>query len=98
MTPETEPKLIAAMERALKSFSDDPSSAAANGALTANTNYARVINERHYGRLGKLLDSTKGDIAFGGKRDDKERKIEVTVVRNVKGDDALMSGALRCNM
>ncbi|POY72202.1 hypothetical protein BMF94_4778 [Rhodotorula taiwanensis] len=91
VTPETEPKLIAAMQRALKSFSDDPSSAAANGALTANTNYARVINERHYGRLGKLLDSTKGDIAFGGKRDDKERKIEVTVVRNVKGDDALMS-------
>lgn len=93
MTPETESKLIEAMKRALATFAKDPAAAASAsaGPLTKNNNYSRVINERHYARLSKLLDSTKGEVAFGGKRDDQERKIEVTVVRNLKPDDALMS-------
>lgn len=97
MTPETESKLIEAMKRALATFAKDPAAAASAsaGPLTKNNNYSRVINERHYARLSKLLDSTKGEVAFGGKRDDQERKIEVTVVRNLKPDDALMSGAWR---
>ncbi|GAA5863483.1 hypothetical protein JCM3774_005309 [Rhodotorula dairenensis] len=86
VTPETEPKLIAAMQRALDTFKGGDSV-----ALTSNENYSRVINDRHYRRLTNLLDKTQGQIAFGGKRDDHERKIDVTVVRNVKADDALMS-------
>lgn len=86
VTPATEPKLIAAMQRALDSFKADSSA-----PLTTNADYSRVINDRHYQRLSSLLDKTRGQIAFGGKRDDHERKIEVTVVTNVKPDDALMS-------
>ncbi|KWU41154.1 aldehyde dehydrogenase [Rhodotorula sp. JG-1b] len=86
VTPATEPKLIAAMQRALDSFKADPSA-----PLTTNADYSRVINDRHYQRLSSLLDKTRGQIAFGGKRDDHERKIDVTVVTGVQADDALMS-------
>lgn len=74
------------MQRALDSFKADSSA-----SLTTNADYSRVINDRHYQRLSSLLDKTRGQIAFGGKRDDHERKIEVTVVTGVQADDALMS-------
>lgn len=86
VTPATEPKLIAAMQRALDSFKADSSA-----PLTTNADYSRVINDRHYQRLSSLLDRTRGQIAFGGKRDNHERKIDVTVVTGVQADDALMS-------
>ncbi|GAA5990771.1 hypothetical protein JCM10908_000008 [Rhodotorula pacifica] len=91
VTPETEPKLLAALQRALDVFKANAEGGGAVTSLTANKDYSRVINERHYKRLSGLLDKTKGEIVFGGKRDDQERKIEVTVVRNVKADDALMA-------
>ena len=74
------------MQRALDSFKADSSA-----SLTTNADYSRVLNDRHYQRLSSLLDKTRGQIAFGGKRDDHERKIEVTVVTGVQADDALMS-------
>jgi len=88
-----EPKLIAAMKRALAAFSAAPPGEAST-SLLHNSAFSRIVNANHYKRISKLLDGTKGDIVVGGKRDDKENKIEVTIVRNVKGDDTLMSGAL----
>ncbi|GAA5840296.1 hypothetical protein JCM5353_002815 [Sporobolomyces roseus] len=91
-TPELEPKLIAALKRALSEFSaPSPSSGTTTNSLLASKNYSKIINENHFKRLSKLLDETKGEIVAGGKRDEKERKIEVTIVRNVKPDDSLMS-------
>ncbi|GAA5905142.1 hypothetical protein JCM8208_000292 [Rhodotorula glutinis] len=89
-TPAMEPKLIAAMKRALAAFSAAPPGEASM-SLVHNSSFSRIVNANHYKRISKLLDGTKGDIVVGGKRDDKENKIEVTVVRNVKGDDTLMS-------
>lgn len=92
-TPQLEPKLIDALKRALKEFSQpSPSSGTQSTSLLESKNYSKIINENHYKRLSKLLDATKGEVVAGGKRDDKERKIEVTIVRNIKADDALMEG------
>jgi acyl-CoA reductase-like NAD-dependent aldehyde dehydrogenase len=100
-TPQTEPKLIDALKRALAAFSANPSSGSseksASTSLVHNPNYSRIINQNHYNRVSKLLDATKGEVVVGGGRDEKERKIEVTIVRGVKPDDSLMSGALRCS-
>ncbi|GAA5912424.1 hexadecenal dehydrogenase [Sporobolomyces salmoneus] len=91
-SPELEPKLIEALKRALKEFSaPSPSSGTQSTSLIESKNYSKIINDNHFRRLSKLLDATKGDIIVGGKRDEKERKIEVTLVRNVKPDDALMA-------
>jgi acyl-CoA reductase-like NAD-dependent aldehyde dehydrogenase len=98
-TPQTEPKLLEALKRALAAFSADPtapsSSEKSSASLVHNPNYSRIINQNHYNRVSKLLDATKGEVVVGGGRDEKERKIEVTIVRGVKPDDSLMSGAQR---
>ncbi|GAA5989670.1 hypothetical protein JCM5350_001658 [Sporobolomyces pararoseus] len=91
-SPQLEPKLIDALKRALKEFSaPSPSSGTQSTSLLESKNYSKIINDNHFKRLSKLLDATNGEIIVGGKRDEKERKIEVTLVRNVKPDDALMA-------
>ncbi|KAI8348473.1 aldehyde dehydrogenase 3 family, member B1 [Mortierella sp. GBAus27b] len=53
--------------------------------------YARVVNNRHFHRLTKVLDENKsGDIVIGGQRDEKDLYIAPTVVLNVDRDDKLM--------
>lgn len=92
-SPELEPKLIEALKRALAEFSaPSASSGTRSTSLLESKNYSKIINENHFKRLSKLLDATEGDVIVGGKRDEKERKIEVTLVRNVKPNDALMQG------
>jgi aldehyde dehydrogenase (NAD+) len=51
--------------------------------LQENKDIPRIINEKHCLRLKKLLDTTKGKVAFGGKSDVKDLWIEPTVVGNV---------------
>jgi aldehyde dehydrogenase (NAD+) len=51
--------------------------------------YARLINERHFDRIYKLMTSS-GEVAFGGKVDRSERYIQPTVLKNVKGTDPIM--------
>lgn len=87
-----EPKLIAAMKRALATFSA-PAPGEAQTSLLHNASYPRIVNANHFKRVSKLLEGTKGEVVVGGKTDAAENKIEVTIVRNVKGDDSLMSGA-----
>lgn len=41
-------------------------------------------------RLVDLLQRTKGEKVFGGKTDLQDNYIELTIVKDVKGDDALM--------
>lgn len=49
-----------------------------------------IINERHYGRVNDMLTRTKGHVVVGGKVDAPRKKIDVTVVRDVQGDDSLL--------
>lgn len=50
----------------------------------------RIINDRHYARVTKLLDETRGKIEFGNARVAGERYLSPTVVSGVKADDALL--------
>ena len=53
--------------------------------------FSRIISTRHFQRLSKLLAGTKGNIAFGGDKNEEAKYIGPTVVENVTGDDSLMS-------
>ena len=50
--------------------------------------YTRIINDRNFERLAKLIDPEK--IFFGGKTDSSIKYIEPTILHNVTWDDAVM--------
>lgn len=54
----------------------------------ASTDYARIVNEPHFHRLEKLLDS--GKVAIGGGTDVDTRYIAPTVLTGVTVDDPVM--------
>ena len=73
-------QLLAEIKRQIKSqFRSEP--------LT-NKNYGKIINEKHFDRITKLIDSSK--VVFGGKCDRTTLKIEPTVMDHVTFDDAVM--------
>ncbi|KAG0360076.1 Aldehyde dehydrogenase 3 member B1, partial [Gamsiella multidivaricata] len=53
--------------------------------------YARVINNRHWHRLMKVLNENQsGEVVIGGQSDEKDLYIAPTVVLNVDREDKLM--------
>lgn len=73
-------QLLAEIKRQIKrQFRSEP--------LT-NKNYGKIINEKHFDRITKLIDSSK--VVFGGKFDRTTLKIEPTVMVHVTFDDAVM--------
>ncbi|MFQ8663619.1 MAG: aldehyde dehydrogenase [Lachnospiraceae bacterium] len=73
-------QLLAEIKRQIKrQFRSEP--------LT-NKNYGKLINEKHFDRITKLIDSSK--VVFGGKCDRTTLKIEPTVMDHVTFDDAVM--------
>ncbi len=75
-----EEALIAKLKQVLQEFyGDDPK---------ASRDYARIINERHFHRLKKLLSS--GEVVAGGETDEAERYIAPTILRGVKETDKVM--------
>lgn len=73
-------QLLAEIKRQIKrQFRSEP--------LT-NKNYGKIINEKHFDRITKLIDSFK--VVFGGKCDRTTLKIEPTVMDHVTFDDAVM--------
>lgn len=69
------------MRAALREFyGDDPK---------ASPDYARIINERHHGRLRRLLDS--GELVVGGQSDAAARYIAPTILRKVAPDSPVMA-------
>ena len=73
-------QLLAEIKRQIKrQFRSEP--------LT-NKNYGKIINEKHFDRITKLIDSSK--VVFGGKCDRTTLKIEPTVMDHVTFDDAAM--------
>lgn len=73
-------QLLAEIKRQIKrQFRSEP--------LT-NKNYGKIINEKHFDRITKLIDSSK--VVFGGKCDRTTLKIEPTIMDHVTFDDAVM--------
>ncbi|PCH42544.1 NAD-dependent aldehyde dehydrogenase [Wolfiporia cocos MD-104 SS10] len=54
-------------------------------------NMSRMITQAHAERVKKLIEGTRGTIVFGGQADIAERFVAPTLVRDVPGDDSLMS-------
>ncbi|KAI6127519.1 NAD-dependent aldehyde dehydrogenase [Pisolithus croceorrhizus] len=63
------------------------------GPSTAGV-FGRIVNYAHFRRLKGLLDRSAGEIAFGGETNENDKYISPTIVKNVKGDDSLMSEEL----
>ncbi|KZF19057.1 aldehyde dehydrogenase [Xylona heveae TC161] len=59
--------------------------------VKASTDYARIVNERHFQRIKAMLDNTKGKILLGGATDESERFIEPTVVQVDDVNDSLIT-------
>jgi beta-apo-4'-carotenal oxygenase len=43
--------------------------------------FARIVNNRHFHRIKKMVDDSKGKILIGGEMDESENFIEITVVQ-----------------
>jgi len=52
---------------------------------------SRIISSAHTERLKRLVERTNGKIVVGGETDVGERYVAPTIVRDVSGDDSLMS-------
>jgi aldehyde dehydrogenase (NAD+) len=51
--------------------------------------YGRIVNDRHFTRVTKLL--TSGKVAFGGKTDPKDRYISPTILTDVDAKSEIMA-------
>nr|VWO99665.1 Probable 3-oxoacyl-[acyl-carrier-protein] reductase oxidoreductase (EC [Ganoderma boninense] len=51
----------------------------------------RIVSEAHTRRIKNLIDNTKGTIVFGGDADVQSKYIAPTLVKDVQGEDSLMS-------
>ncbi|KAL2016384.1 hypothetical protein VTK56DRAFT_3806 [Thermocarpiscus australiensis] len=60
-----------------------------NGAK-ASPDLARIVNQRHFQRLKKMLDDTGGKIVMGGEVDEAELFVEPTAVLVSSVDDPMM--------
>jgi aldehyde dehydrogenase (NAD+) len=70
-------------ESARKFYGDDPKQ---------SENFARIVNERHAGRVAKLIED--GTPAFGGESDTGACYVAPTVLRNVSTDSEVMKGEI----
>ncbi|KAJ4373076.1 Hexadecenal dehydrogenase [Neocucurbitaria cava] len=80
---EMVPAFIREMQNALNEFYP-------NGAR-ASPDYGRIVNERQFARLKKMLDSTNGRIVVGGTMDESDLFIEPTVVQVDSISDPLVA-------
>ncbi|KAF8498869.1 Aldehyde/histidinol dehydrogenase [Gautieria morchelliformis] len=79
---EKQDNLIAGLEKAWTEFFP-------NGSLSS-PDTGCIINEKHYHRVMDMLTRTKGRIVVGGQVDSSRKKIDVTVVRDVRPGDSLL--------
>jgi beta-apo-4'-carotenal oxygenase len=47
----------------------------------SSPDYARIVNKRHFLRIKKMVDDSRGKILLGGEMDEAENYIDLTVVR-----------------
>lgn len=75
----------------MKSFKYAMEKQFANGSknFQSSDSYARIVNEKHHGRLSALLDDAvkKGaDISYGGEKDASENYLAPSIVENYSAD------------
>jgi beta-apo-4'-carotenal oxygenase len=80
---EMVPAFIQEMKNALKEFYPD-------GARNS-PDYGRIVNQKQFQRLKKMLDSSNGKIVVGGTMDESDLFIEPTVVQVNDINDSLVS-------
>jgi aldehyde dehydrogenase (NAD+) len=56
--------------------------------------YTKIVNDRNFVRLEKLLQDTSGEVVYGGDRDRATRYFAPTIVVNVRPGDSLLSEEL----
>lgn len=79
---QNQDKIIQELKKALNTFfGDNPQ---------INENYARVINNRHFKRLNKVLNENKSNIIIGGKTDENENYISPTILKNISFESPVM--------
>jgi beta-apo-4'-carotenal oxygenase len=61
-----------------------------NGAQNSD-DFGRIVNQRQWARLKKMVDSSKGRILIGGTMDEATQFIEPTVVQVDSLDDSLLT-------
>lgn len=76
-------RLSDALARAAHSFYGD--------SMRDSRDFGRIVNERHFDRLMRLLDGHGGRVTFGGDSDKSQRYIGLTIVRDPATDSALMT-------
>lgn len=54
----------------------------------------RMVNSGHAERIQRLLQDTKGTIVMGGEVDVEKKYVAPTLIKDVRGDDSLMSEEL----
>ncbi|KAJ8299203.1 hypothetical protein KUTeg_023263 [Tegillarca granosa] len=74
--------LLTNMKEALAEFYPE-------GINAKTKDFGRIVNDRHYQRVKKLL-SGGGKVALGGETEDSERFISPTVLRDVQPSDTIM--------
>lgn len=79
-----------AFKKALDQFTAPAPGNSEKGGFLDNKGYSNLINENHFNRVKKLLETTQGHIAFGGNSDPTTRRMEMTVVTDVDLEDPLM--------
>ncbi|TVY91013.1 Beta-apo-4'-carotenal oxygenase, partial [Lachnellula willkommii] len=52
--------------------------------------YARIVNKRHFQRIKKMVDDSKGKILIGGEMDESDNFIEITVVLVQDQNDSMI--------
>ncbi|KAJ6470758.1 aldehyde dehydrogenase [Mycena vitilis] len=63
------------------------------GGSLNSSSISRIVSPEHHARLTDLLKRSKGAVVLGGQTEGNT-KIEVTVLKNVLADDALMDGEI----
>ena len=79
---EVLPGFVQELKVAMKEFYPD--------GAKASPDYARIINERQFKRIKKMIDGTGGKILIGGTMDEGEKFIEPTVIQVDDVTDSLI--------
>jgi len=56
----------------------------------SSPDYARIVNKRHFLRIKKMLDDTRGKILIGGEVDESQNYIDITVVQVEDEKDSMI--------
>lgn len=76
------PAFLAELKKAMQEFFPQ--------GVKNSPDYGRIVNERQWQRLKKMLDQSSGKILLGGMMDEKEKFLEPTVVQIEDPTDSLM--------